>query len=105
MWLGPGPHLLREAAVDLEGEEVHLEVLLLEHRVQEVEEEAHLRHQRRHVLHPLHSRVQLLRALEVVTFREGFGKPDTPSFFYKGSPIRDGNMGLVGMPVILRDVD
>ena len=29
----------------------------------------------------------------------------TPSFFYKGWPIRDGNMGLVGMPKILRDVD
>ena len=29
----------------------------------------------------------------------------TPGFFYKGWPIRDGNMGLVGMPVILRDVD
>ena len=65
--LCPGPHFLRQAAVDLEGEEIHLEILLLEHRVQEVEEEAHLRHQRRHVLHPLHSRVQLLRALEDVT--------------------------------------
>ena len=64
MGLGPGPHLLGEASVDLEGEEVHLEVLLLEHRVEEVEEEAHLRHQRGHVLHPLHSRVQLFSALK-----------------------------------------
>ena len=64
MGLGPGPHLLRQASVDLEGEEVHLEVLLLEHRVEEVEEEAHLRHQRGHVLHSLHSRVQLLCPLE-----------------------------------------
>ena len=65
MGLGPGPHLLRQASVDLEGEEVHLEVLLLEHRVEEVEEEAHLRHQRGHVLHPLHSRVQLFSALKM----------------------------------------
>ena len=42
--LGPGPHLFRQAAVNLEGEEVHLEILLLEHRVKKVEEEAHLRH-------------------------------------------------------------
>ena len=27
----------------------------------------------------------------------------TPSLFYKGWPIRDGNMGLVGIPEFFRD--
>ena len=58
----PYPQSVDENAVDFQNEQVHLEVVLFEHGIEEVEEESHLGKKWVDVFHSADCAIQLLGA-------------------------------------------